>query len=253
MVEQTGKPARGKAARKRPITRHPLFPAIVALWGAALFGIVALAIKPAALPALVAAVAGAMLALVLVRRIANPQPAAAAEPAAGPDETPLWSELKNRRRELLDDETSEPAPADPAPVVDRELQALDIAEVAMEPLAAPVVSAPAAKPAEIAEPGDVQAVPPLSTAAQRIAGAELEDLSHVELLERLAISLQRRGHQTAALPSSAAETSEPPVVFPARSERNVGAPAQLAAQSPADTEKALRDALSALQRMSGTA
>jgi hypothetical protein len=271
VVDQTGKPTRGKARSKRPIIRHPLFPAIVALWSAALFGIVALAIKPALLPALIAAAIGGVFGLGIAKRFAPPKPAAPQAAPAMPagDETPLWSDLKTARQALIDEAGGRTQLADDVPNTDREPQTLDIAEVAMEPLG-PVIepspeheAAPVA-PAAIGAPPAAIGAPPepvLGTAAQRIAGADLADLSHVELLERLAISLQRRGHQ-AAIPEApaVAEPAEPTIVFPARAERGGAIPAPQPAlslpadpQNPQDTEKALRDALTALQRMSGTA
>jgi hypothetical protein len=252
VVDQTGKPARGKAARnRRPISRHPLFPVIVALWSAALFGVVALAVKPAVLPALIAAAIGGVVGLGIVKRIAATKPPATqAEPAPAPagEETPLWSDLKTVRQALFDEADGAPAPADPAPVIDRAPTTLDIAEVAMEPLG------PVVEPTTLAEP-EPAPEPVLDTAAQRIAGADLAELSHVELLERLAISLQRRGHQAVVPDAPVAESS---VVFPARAERSGIVPAPQAGPAlPAgphnhgNTEKALRDALTALQRMSG--
>src|SRR5690348_7996627 len=43
---------RTKARGKLPISRHPLFPATVALWFGALFGLGSLAIRPSALDSL---------------------------------------------------------------------------------------------------------------------------------------------------------------------------------------------------------
>src|SRR5690606_27285056 len=64
-------------------------------------------------------------------------------------------------------------------------------------------SAPAAEPLVPVASKPVKSVPastpPLGTAAARIAGAELSELSHVELLERLALSMQRRGRPSAVL------------------------------------------------------
>ena len=62
---------------------------------------------------------------------------------------------------------------------------------------APVEPAPGAMaPADVAE--TAPALPPVPpTAAQRIASAALEDLSHVELVERVAIAMQRRQERDA--------------------------------------------------------
>lgn len=133
----------------------------------------------------------------------------------------------------------EPAIAEPA----GESPARPGAEPASETVAEPRAEVVPEEPAAFA-------LPPLSTAAQRIAEADLEDLSNLELVERLAIAMQRR---------AAAEglSDEPFIAFPAREDRVV-APLTpvlrtLAEQRPGDTEKALRDALATLQRMSGAA
>jgi hypothetical protein len=96
VAKQKRKPANGK-----PITSHQLFPAVVALWFGALFGLGSLAVRPslleglvlkshldlvipAAAPplgvtarilvALILAALGAMIGIALARRIARPKP-----------------------------------------------------------------------------------------------------------------------------------------------------------------------------------
>ncbi|HMO68666.1 MAG TPA: hypothetical protein PKE25_08410, partial [Novosphingobium sp.] len=49
----SGKAGSGKGARPQPITRHPLFPVLVALWFAALFGLGSLAVRIGLVEALV--------------------------------------------------------------------------------------------------------------------------------------------------------------------------------------------------------
>lgn len=100
MAKHKRKPTTGKPARGKPITSHPLFPAVVALWFGALFGLGSLAIRPALiegavmasrvdllvpaaapplgmtariLMALGLAAGGALLGAVLARRIARPK------------------------------------------------------------------------------------------------------------------------------------------------------------------------------------
>lgn len=100
MAPQHDKPGKAKAKAK-PVTAHPLFPAVVALWFGALFGLGSLAIRvglletvvlasridtviPAAAPplgvsarillALVLAALGALIGATIARRIARPKP-----------------------------------------------------------------------------------------------------------------------------------------------------------------------------------
>lgn len=106
-----------------------------------------------------------------------------------------------------------------------------------------------AEPESIA-PTIAEVLPPLSTAAQRIADTDLEALSNIELVERLAIAMQRHAALDAA-------DEDVPLAFPAHADRVV-APLTpglrtLVERRPEDTEKALRDALATLQRMSGAA
>jgi len=54
-MENVAQDTRRKAGGKQPISRHPLFPAIVALWFGALFGLAGIAIKPAIVEQLVTA------------------------------------------------------------------------------------------------------------------------------------------------------------------------------------------------------
>lgn len=94
-------PQKRKASKGKPITSHPLFPAVVALWFGALFGLGSLAVRasllealviksridlivPAAAPplgltarmlvALVLAACGALLGALTARRVARPKP-----------------------------------------------------------------------------------------------------------------------------------------------------------------------------------
>jgi len=88
------------------------------------------------------------------------------------------------------------------------------------PFAQPVMSEPVAEPEPMAEapaPAPVAApafVPPAGLAAERIASAELAELSPVELIERLALSLQARRERTAA-PSAKAVEAAPAAEAPA--------------------------------------
>ena len=270
LVEHSRKQSRGK----QPISRHPLFPAIVGLWGAVLSGSAGLAVTPSAAPAVVLAVLGGALGLIAARQIARPKaaPSEAAGAAAPSDGTggpageggDLWSELRTSRLALSAAPAEEPAP------LDREPQILDLAAVEIGALDAVVESEPEPQPQPEPQPepkpaveADEAIVEPQAfaepTAAERIAGMDLDGLSHVELLERLALSLHARGRRaapvavsittpeaTATEPAEAVPEPDPALVFPGRAERRAGT-------EPVETEQALRTALAALQRMSGAA
>lgn len=98
------------------------------------------------------------------------------------------------------------------------------------------------------QPAPAPYVPLLSSGAQRIAAASLDDLSNLELIERLAIAMQRRaeaegfGDEASATPSRAL-----------RGEDLTPRLRALAEKRPQDTERALRGALATLQRVSGAA
>jgi len=67
-------------------------------------------------------------------------------------------------------------------------------------------SEPAIAPEPAGHPEETVAAPVDAVAAERIAGAPLDDLSHVELLERLALSMQRK--RSGAAPAPAVEPVE---------------------------------------------
>jgi hypothetical protein len=251
--------------RSQPISRHPLFPAIVALWFAALLGLGSFALRPAALEAMVLAghldalvpaaapplgmtarmllalvlgVAGGAIGWMLAKRAA----AASARPApqvlrmaeVGLDETLPWPGMAEEPAPQLDPVGFEP------PVIETE----------PEPAPAPEPDRPGIERVESEE------IAPAPTAAERIAAAELDSLSHVELVERLAIALQRRRERRGAPGADDAALGDQVVRFPGASDRQgarLAPPAPAAVRAPAQTEKALREALATLQRMSGSA
>lgn len=252
-----------KQKHRRPISQHPLFPAIVALWFAALLGVGSFALSlsllerivlvtrfdsllPAAAPPLgltaqllLAAALGAIGAAIgwaLARRIA-------ATDQSGPTQV-----FKVADADLV---TARPWPGMAAPSPETESMPEAKAPVLAPAALAVVAGEPAPPPSEPAQPE--QTVLSAPSAAQRIANAELAELSHVELMERLAIALQRRQERL----GEAAPTSQPagPVVrFPASpSQEAVTPPLKSASRPGHETEKALREALTALQRMSGRA
>lgn len=347
---------------KTPVTWHPLFPAMLAVWFGALFGLGILAVRaslletlvlsfgidglvPAAAPplgatarillalgfAMTGAVIGGAIGLLMARsrpdNVARRAEAAVAREAARatdePADSPADSVAGGSESQgffdvsqlKLDDEVSSLAEpegqAEPADELEPEIEVL--AADAPEPETA-------LKPARAFErPLDPVSFPlpeafpvPGGAAAARLTGASLDSLSHLELIERLALSLQKRREEAAAAEAQApaevdaadaeaepaatlAPTPAPtptkavPSYYPAVSEaaaeqgyasllglsrpavetdeeadeeaddRAIARfpesfpPAGTGRQTPEATERALRDALATLERMSGAA
>lgn len=284
----------GKAAGQgRPITRHPLFPAVAALWGAALLLVVGLVsgpgpiagilsalhidrLLPQAAPpfgqtarglfALALALAGGVIALLLAHRLGRDDAARAARreaSAARAQDRRALREEADPHDDLAAFTPVMAPPAGPPPVLD--VAGFAAAHAALPPLAdAPDRDQPVSVPVAG------------GTAARRIVSADLATLSELELMERLALALERwraMGGASPAVPPPAAlvhvaergpePTPEPAMVFPTLAPRHPVAAAQ-AARVPADpapetaldpqaTEAALRSALASLRRMSGAA
>lgn len=275
MAEPNSTPrSRKPAAKSQPITQHPLFAVIVGLWFAALLGLGSFALSTALLERLVLAteidrvipaaapplgttarlllaalfgLVGGAIGCFLAKRVANP--AGRAAPAVFQVADADLPEPMPRRAAAPVAAQAESAPA-PA------FLEADVA-VDPEPEAGPETVTEAAPDSSIFPPA-----PPAVTAAQRIADADLASLSHVELVERLAIALQRRDAIRDEAPDVAPETVSPPaqeaaspvVHFPGSADRRGARPAAAPARAaPQETEKALRDALAQLQRMSRSA
>lgn len=320
------------------MTWHPLFPAMLAVWFGALFGLGVLAVRtglletavlslgidrliPAAAPplgatarillafafAVTGGVIGAAIGLLMARsrpdNIARRAEVAAAreaareakseapaEPVAGTGEAQGFFDISQLK---LDDELRiEPEPAaeaEPeieilaadAPEPETELKPARAFERPLDPVSFPL-------PESFPVPG--------GAAAARLTSASLDSLSHLELIERLALSLQKRREEAAAEPQEATEVIEAdtaivapakpapsyyPPVSEAAAERGYASllglsrpavetedeeedsaiarfpdsfpPAGTSRQTPEATERALRDALATLQRMSGAA
>jgi len=167
VAEQT----RRNSGGRQPISQHPLFPAIVALWFGALSGLCSLALKPALLESLVVAAGidsiipmaapplgtttrillalamtglGGVIGALLARRIARPAPqvrerrrgasgsdTAAAKHAAASPAP--QSNFTGRRRALaLHDESARDEFNDHAPVPGRESGILDVSELELD-------------------------------------------------------------------------------------------------------------------------
>ncbi|MEO5587038.1 MAG: hypothetical protein ABIQ81_05035 [Novosphingobium sp.] len=320
------------AARgRKPVTWHPLFPAFAAVWFAALFGLGTLAVHvslleriavasgidrliPAAAPplgvnariliALALAMLGGAIGTVIGRAFARSKPAArarraaiaaesaakAAEPAPAKaatfDETPSFIDISQLA--LHDDLRIESDFAfDERQGTHGALDAADGPD-AREPFrgfSRPLAAVSFPLPDSFPIPG--------GAAAQRLNAADLDSLSHLELIERLALSLQQRreeaaaeraeaaadepqdpGRASLALPSYYPPAPEPlarklaalrdgTLLEPAEDEVDTrpialfpaaeGTPNAALRHDSAGTERALRDALAALQRMSGAA
>lgn len=321
------------------MTWHPLFPAMLAVWFGALFGLGILAVRttlleavvlsfgidgliPAAAPplgatarillALAFAVTGGLIGGAIGFLMARSRP----DNVARRVEAAAAREAKLAEREL-----AEAAPAtEPETLgffdisqlkLEDELRIEPEPEIAPEPEAQPAVEILGAeepeftaelKPARAFErPLDPVSFPlpesfpvPGGAAAARLTSASLDSLSHLELIERLALSLQKRREEAAAgedtsetiegeaeivAPAKPAPSYYPPV-SEAAAERGYASllglsrpavetededdspiarfpdslpPAGSARQTPEATERALRDALATLQRMSGAA
>lgn len=335
-VSEDRKIASNAVRGRQSIAWHPLFPAFVAVWFGALFGLGSLAVRvalierlvvasgidriiPAAAPplginariliALALAMVGGLIGAVIGRLLARSKPAARARRAAIAAETAAKkAEPAATKAEPVDDAPSfidisqlqlddglrieadlafgEPQREDAA---DGAFIAADSAE-AREPFrgfSRPLAPVSFPLPASFPIPG--------GAAAERLTSADLETLSHLELIERLALSLQKRREEAATGAESAQDgprdetaSRSPAVQVPSyyppapeplarnlialrdgtydQSAADEGAnrPVALfpAADSPSfaavrqdsvATEHALRDALAALQRMSGAA
>lgn len=284
------KHSRSTAGGHQPISRHPLFPAIVALWCGALFGLASLAIGPALIERLVLAtgidkvipmaapplgntvriltalamtgmgvLGGALVALNLARR--------GSTPAAGAPEDALADSIGQRRparrhrvapAPTVGGEspaaTAVPAPGKGTGILnlgefdlnpfedgdkpgDRDIQPLAPANSLFEAYSRTI--APTAEPgfellphAGLTDAGEDEAasaaetpaenpaagsalpiegrIPAHPSAADRIVAAELDELSPLQLVERLAIAMARRREQVRHLdPAESAMPSDP--------------------------------------------
>ena len=211
MAQQNRKQAR----RSQPASTHPLFPALVTAWFAALLGLGSLAVKPslidaqilasrldtlipfaapplgmtgrlvlAVLFAAIGAIVGAGIARVLAPRKldAVERCTDAASDLAEPAEPPADSELAPEAWSL---------PEVALPAVPEQ----DNTETEADPSPFLEVQPPASNPISQTEKL------PEGSGAQRIATGDLGDLSPVEMLERLALSIQQRERSGPAAPS----------------------------------------------------
>ncbi len=165
--ELANKPLR-KSKGKQPITRHPLFPATVALWFGALFGLGSLAIRPGLLEAVVVtlqldavfssmapplgatarllvalamALLGGAFGFALARKLATPdaaglsfkrskavKPKEANTAEAGADDGAIFSAGQRRRALAIEEQPPEPDYGDRAPLPGSSPQIFDVAE-----------------------------------------------------------------------------------------------------------------------------
>lgn len=299
MAEQSS--SREKAPKAQPpITRHKLFPAIAALWGATLLGVVGLVLSAAflkaALPtigqlglAIALALVGSVLGLRFgrkagaVRSVAAPRTASVAP--APVDTQPAALELPPETEP--EDISLAFVPVTAPPPTSRPV--LDVADfaaayapaeetgrssLAIEPRVQPEPEEVALPP--VVAPPSAAAVPvaasPAGKAARRLVSADLGALSDLELIERLALALQRwrsaggavpiappAGLFEAADPAPEAGVALPAALVPAAPSISPVAASFVrslpggAAADPQDTEAALRNALASLRQMSGAA
>lgn len=269
-----------KARKQKPISAYPLFPAFVALWFAALFGLSSLAVGMANLERAVAAIQLQLLVPAAAPPLGMTARALIAAGMAGlggavgfvvgrliarrnRPATPVEVRFRDthpdapvRRPISAHEEFGDVEDYDPEAV--RDMQALRASRAAVDSdldLALPSFIAddlPEPRATEPEEPAPAAFGLPIGEAAERIASADLAGLSPVELLERLAIAMQQRLDRRAAEAGQDAPTLDASdgsvTIFPAPAPA-----AEPAAAESDETEKALRDALAALQRMTGAA
>lgn len=296
------------AGKGRPIARHPLFPLIAALWGVALFFVLALATGPGPVAGILSAIhverlvpqaappfgqtarllfaiafglAGALAGLALARRLGTDDATRAARREAAAARRQDRRALREEADPQTDVTAFEPVmapPAGPPPVLD--VAGFAAAHATLPPIADEAVDA-AVDAGDASEPVSLSAVdgvppdampattPVGGAAARRIVAADLATLSELELMERLALALERwraMGGATPAVPPPAGllRTGEPApqaapafpaaVASPAAPHSNALAAAIASEPSdPEGTEAALRQALASLRRMSGAA
>ncbi len=256
------------SAQRASIAAHPLFPAIVALWFAALLGFGSLILPEALFErfgivdtsmrgaiALIAAVGGAGLGVVLARKVAAaPAPARPrARSVAADSKRPILA-TEELGPEGFDEPVGEVLPPEShrwsGPFGQEQLDdRVDFAplpheeedwQVEPEAVAISQWDVEADEPEQVQGAADEPPVYPVTGLAAR----PLAELSMVELVERFALALRN-----APVPETQRETQrydevEPVALFPGQRTR----PA-----APHTTETALRDALAQLQRVGGAA
>lgn len=284
-LARQGSSSRSGGKGTRPVSKHPLFPAMVALWFATLFGLGCLAIRPAlieslilamgierAIPAIappldvgartfiafVLAVSGGLVGL-LLGRVLSSGSAGRRESHAAPFPQPRRPFSAEELAEVTFDEPAADQPGnnnippiDATPPRERPPQ-IDLTELQRALLSEkpprPVL-VPAAEPSSVTidlpvEPEGLQLTAPLGKAAQRLLAADLTTLSPVELVERLGLSMQL---QRTGTPFDAVSAPAPRRLPDAPLPRS-----HAVAHGRADNEQVLRSALAALQRLSGAA
>ncbi len=225
MAQQNHKQAR----RSQPASTHPLFPALVTVWFAALLGLGILAVEPSLIDAqilasrldtlvpfaspplsmtgrivlaLLFAAIGAIVGARVARLVApRKRDADEGHTVAAADETDPHA-LALCGFELAEQEAP-PAASDLAlEQFDEPVPATEAADIPQ------VITEPEAEPAGFLEVQPLASTPirqaakvPEGSGAQRIASGDLGDLSPVEMLERLALSIQQRERSGLAAPS----------------------------------------------------
>jgi len=278
----TGK--RSTSDRKTaPLSHHPAFPAIVAVWFAALFGIGTMivpvillergvqaiglsALIPAAAPplgftarlavSLAAACLGVAIGLFVARRIAMASAYSPKNAPATPSLARAIEQHPKKRPILAHEELGEEGLGPDEAVAEQAPSPAFLQSVAPQAIPAqPVIAAdtaPEATPALDAQ-----------SAADEGAGSSspLGEMPLSELFDRFALSLTRHAPPVRTGGGKPCEIAAPCVAvrpFDTPSESRAAMPLPSAIHpalgtAPAETERALRDALAALQRMSGAA
>ncbi len=275
--DETGQ---SRASGKRSVRSHPVFPVLVALWFAALLGIGSFVLPTAVIESLVsaarvadfvpaaapplgqtariilsvaAAFAGGVFGLVLARIITS---LGTGNQSAGTETQYFISAHEELGAEGFDRPFGDVS-------LDEEDAVFENVETAEAENSGPGgEAAPFEEEIEVAEEAYAPPAPRQPTAADLLLAKPLPEMGMVELVERFALSLQR--HSPPQVPAQQRRTATE--VFPADFMENpsprpferprIVTNAEIAADldaNPAETERALRDALEKLQRMSGAA
>lgn len=199
---------RSRSRSPRPLTAHRWFPATVALWFAALFGLCALAVPTALLERLVGALGAERLIPAAAPPLGETQRLLIAAGLSGVGEIVgllLGRALGARHRPKPEQAEAASEPPEEPRFADEPRKPLsahdDLAgwDQAPEPFVEPVIES---------EPAPAETPPADHAATPSIAAAPLESLGVVQLSERLALAMRARREPPTAAPPDIAQALE---------------------------------------------